>query len=355
MRITCPAATLTAAVLALPLVALSAGPAAAVGDGNPVIVAPADQAEVSAGFTGPFTVDFSDSAVGSYEAMLWCSDYMWSDHLTYDGVTNVRTFSVPAIPDDEDCGLSVDSDDDQSVISESEFFTLAKPFTFGDVELETSTLYSMVRDGYLDSTMLHYELANANAHVTVTVTDATGYRLRTVDRGEVSDWDEWTWAGRRDDGTVAPAGVYTIAVSGVDAQGYTASFARSVTIKHRQVPDSRSVFAAVMHPTRVVHHGTCRYRKAYAGSIAHPMMRCRGGRRSSSITASYRMRLPASAFDVTWRWRGAYPSWDRHPGTIRWSGKATDARHVTVTGKASRHRSVVIYSVRADYNVWKWI
>lgn len=58
------------------------------------------------------------------------------------------------------------------------------------------------------------DLAEAATGVTVTVTDASGQAVRTIDLGAQSaGLAEFSWDGATDDGTPAPAGTYTFTIN----------------------------------------------------------------------------------------------------------------------------------------------
>lgn len=66
---------------------------------------------------------------------------------------------------------------------------------------------------------LTYSLS-ADADVTVTIQDANGISVRTIETGEQLAGDHtYSWDGRNDDGILMPAGEYTYKMSAVDAAG----------------------------------------------------------------------------------------------------------------------------------------
>ncbi len=75
-----------------------------------------------------------------------------------------------------------------------------------------------------------FTLGAAAASVTVTVSDASGNPVRTVNVGaHGAGVTQFSWDGRNDTGTVQPAGSYKIAVTAKDAKGNAIDVATTTT------------------------------------------------------------------------------------------------------------------------------
>jgi flagellar basal-body rod modification protein FlgD len=71
-------------------------------------------------------------------------------------------------------------------------------------------------------------LASAAANVNVTIQDATGATIRTINPGAMlSGVNHITWDGLDSSGTAAPSGTYTIQISATDLSGHPISLTQS--------------------------------------------------------------------------------------------------------------------------------
>jgi flagellar basal-body rod modification protein FlgD len=64
-----------------------------------------------------------------------------------------------------------------------------------------------------------YTPAKAATSMVATITDATGHVVTTRSIAPTDATGRFTWDGTRDDGTVAPAGAYTLAIAATNASG----------------------------------------------------------------------------------------------------------------------------------------
>lgn len=83
-----------------------------------------------------------------------------------------------------------------------------------------------VEDGAVSPLKLQ---AATGGTATITVKNAAGQVVSTYDRQVTAGWDDVTWNGRLDDGSVAPDGNYTYEVSMVDRAGQPVTTSTYVT------------------------------------------------------------------------------------------------------------------------------
>jgi len=84
-----------------------------------------------------------------------------------------------------------------------------------------------------------YSLGGAASNVTVTVTDASGATVRTMQMGaQNAGFQDFTWDGKTNAGTTAAAGTYSFAVSATSAAGAVASSPYNVEAVVGAVPQS---------------------------------------------------------------------------------------------------------------------
>ncbi|MEC7240976.1 MAG: ABC transporter substrate-binding protein [Myxococcota bacterium] len=83
---------------------------------------------------------------------------------------------------------------------------------------------SLAYDGKKASTTLSFTASTALASSTITIVDASGTVVRTIDGGALAEGEgSLSWDGKIDDGSQAPKGFYTFAVTGKDAAGADAT------------------------------------------------------------------------------------------------------------------------------------
>jgi flagellar basal-body rod modification protein FlgD len=71
--------------------------------------------------------------------------------------------------------------------------------------------------------------ASSGGRATVTITDATGHVVRTYEKPVTTGLNDVTWDGKKDDGTVATDGEYTVSTVVKDASGTDVNFKNLMT------------------------------------------------------------------------------------------------------------------------------
>ena len=77
---------------------------------------------------------------------------------------------------------------------------------------------------------LSFQQAAASAKTTITIQDSSGKTIRTIDAGaKGAGISQVTWDGRSSQGTLEPAGTYTVLVSATAASGGAVSVTQNIT------------------------------------------------------------------------------------------------------------------------------
>lgn len=310
----------------------NAAPASAA-TGDPVIVSPSGT--VPNKWAGPVTVDFASADYGSYDVELSCNDYAYDEVTSFDyqpGSSTTWTWNPPAINGPARCSLDVSSYDTYG--SATENFTVSPPpVSVSNVSVSPTPFYPLVRDGYRDSTSMHFHL-NTGANLSATVVSrATGKVVRSLDVGwRRAGNRSWSWNGRHADGTPVKVSKYilkmkaTNSVSAATARG-TAQVATAVVTKRRTLRkwgnQGTAAAANSCYVTRDSYYGTTD-------------LDCWGGKYAR---VTYGFAIPASAYNLSWRVSGEPSSSDICcQGKITRSGWRPTSRH---------------YSIRAQVNGWR--
>lgn len=313
-------------------------PAMAVGYGNPVIQSPADGSTLNEGWTGLFTVDFTDAPLDTYDVDVQCTNYSWSDSWTYDGNTNYHTWTVPALHDDhyvnstDSCEIDVVSESNPSLFSDTVFVDVKpNPLKLSNASASLTTFYPVVADGYEDTTKVSYRMSR-DATVTAAVLDSTGAPVRSDSLGQLQGGNRaYTWDGKDNSGVAVSPGTYRVVLSARTTDGTTSQTSTQVTaaIGWQSRTYAKSIAGARVTSSQAT--SKCSARKYYRSL----RMVCSGIPRAHE-TATWRFAIPADAYGLAWSVSGARVRSD-HPrrGVITKSGsrpsKTSFCLKVTVT------------------------
>jgi flagellar hook assembly protein FlgD/PKD repeat protein len=129
--------------------------------------------------------------------------------------------------------------------------------------LSDDRYFSPDGDGHEDTGEVSYSLTS-DAHTTVTIADAGGHIVRTIETGvlRTTYWQLFSWDGRGDDGDIVPDGAYRYTITASPSDGDT-----SVKIDGRIGVDTRKP-ATIVEPTAgATLSGMARVRIAPAGGL----------------------------------------------------------------------------------------
>jgi len=321
-------------VVAAALSVAAPSPALAVGSGDPVISSPTNGSTVPSGYTGPFTVDFTNAPADSYLVEVGCMDsgYYWSSQFNYDGSQNVKSWTLPAMHGPlSDCYADVSSADRYV---ENDFKVASPPppaLAITRVSQSPSRFFPLVHDRYRDATKTRFH-TNVRSTVKVYVTGNHGKVVRSDERTYRLGTHVWTWNGAKNSGAKAATGTYKIRM------GATKSSAKVVST------------VTVATGWRTKHADPTRY--GYEFSSAHAAPSCHIHRDFGTVAEEldcwggkeaflhYRFTLPKNAQNVKWHVDG-HKAYDDFPGQgkISRSGKKLDKTHYHIEVKVTGWRA----------------
>lgn len=311
--------------------------------GNPVFVTPAPGATVPSGTTS-LTADFSGAPAGFYWLSIACETTGQSQSYEFYNYasTGRRALPITALKGpDSSCRATLD-DYDSGAYAAVDFAVAAPSLTLSRTSVSPATFYPLVRDGYRDTTKAAYTLSQA-ARVTAKVTNSQGRVVRSTRLSQGAGSRSWTWNGLRNDGTKAAAGAYRLSIVATSG-GVTKSFSSRVDVKTAIVTRTKTIRrdgSTGAFATR----GSCYASRS--GGVA--TLDCWGG---SYARATYRFRLPASAFSVAWSAPGAVASSDICcDGTIRKTGVRTSSTSFVVTATVTGWRAYEVRAAKVTYKV----
>jgi hypothetical protein len=334
------------AAVVLSLIAVPAYGATASTSDDPIITAPVASGSVKSGWIGPVTIDFTNAPSGAFDATLSCNDYaVLRDHTfhnqsgTSDDVQNWQLGAPITGP--KSCKISVTNYAGSRATNP--FTVDPPPLKLSNVRLTRAGFYPLVRDGYKDSTEVDWTI-NREAAVNVYVRHA-GRVVR-----HSGGWDDekagrwyWPWNGRKDNGTIAKPGRYSILVI-ARANGVVRRETREVIVAtgYRRVKTTLSKSGYGTSSTR--HDRYCGVDfDSYYSTV---QLTCFDG---GSAKANYRFRLRSGAYGIHWTVYGDVVSGNKT--NLRLPGKRIDSRHYVATVKVVQDLSYVVDEV--DLTYWR--
>lgn len=219
------------------------------------------------------------------------------------------------------------------------FFVAAPKIRVSDAAVSDSEFYPTVRDGYRDTVKFTWR-QERQARATITVVNADGRAVRTAKPNASGGRNAWIWNGRKDNGDVAAKGRYRIDVS-VNANADVARVKVATGVITKTFRKRLEGNQGVSFATR----GDCYASRDSYYQIAK--LDCWGG---TFARASYRIRIPADAFDV----RGTI---DLNPsgadiccrGRITRGWSQPSARTVAFWAQVTGWRATEVNYVRVSY------
>jgi len=341
-------ARLLAAVCgALVVTGLLVPAAQASGFDSPTIITPANGDQVRIGYTGPATIDFTNSPVGQWTVTLTDpnGDQAFSTVVNTDDSTTTVPVRLSGINQSGQWGMVVDGSAIDCCLDTYTDFEVLPNLSLSNVTLSPTTFYPRVRDGYLDNTTLRYSLTDptGTSIVTTRVTNSAGTTVRTASWNYGSDRESWTWNGRKNDGVLANTDVYKVTLTARDSAGKTVTAARSVT-----VASGYRTHTVTKAKTGYSRSSSARTASCYADRDSYDLtttLDCWGGRYAQ---ANYNFATPANAYNLSWGVSGSSGCCDG--GTItRWVTRPS-ATAYNVHVKVTSWRSYTIDRVRVTYS-----
>lgn len=339
---------LTIALLLGSALTLGLAPADAVGTGNPVITNPVTQ--VSDGWLGPVSVDFSNAPASTYNAELYCDNGYWeSSSFQYDGSLNTWDWYLPtALNGPTSCTVEVYSGGGASALAD--FSVLAPPVKLTTVGVHPNPFYPLVRDGYRDSATVVYDLSTPATDVEVRVYNSAGAQvLHTYIGSRSAGRHSWSWNGRNSTGNTVNVGRYKVKLSAIDSENRTSSDTLSVDVT-TDIVTRRTTKARLGRDTTSSYAGRSCYVDRNHWHSGDIFLDCWGG---TSAGATYRFSMPASAFNIDWVVRG--DSYCCTSGHIAKSGVRTSATAFRMGVQVTDWRAYAVNRVEVTYSYRKRI
>lgn len=336
--------TLTALLASLLCVGtvLVAAPASASGFSDPKVISPSWDG-VRVGFAGPLKIDFSNSVDGDWTIDLIDPAGNQVDSTDVYVNSDSKVVSVPI-----DTPLTRRGQWQMAMTAPSGFsadpvdFNVVAAMAFSNVTVSPTTFYPRVRDGYRDSTTIHYD-TNALYHTKIAakITNRAGTTVRSTSWIGDNDYGYWTWRGRKNDGTLAPTGDYKITLTGTD-NGKSVSTSKWVTVAtgHRYSTVTKKVSGA--SGARAASSG-CQISR-YDGVME---LDCLG---SGYARATYGFTIPSNATNLSWKAPGVYADDDLCcDGKMTKAGKRTTSTHYRITVQVTGYRAYDVHSAQVTY------
>jgi flagellar hook assembly protein FlgD len=216
-----------------------------------------------------------------------------------------------------------------------------RPLVLDNASVSRSTFYPLVRDGYRDTTTMHYRL-NRAASITVQVRNSAGRVVRRAGLGIRSGGRHlWAWNGRKNDGTKVGTGTYRIQIT-ADADGLRRSVTEKVTVatgwRTKTVTKSRGGY----YTSGTSHSSSCYV--DFDDYDETTDLDCWGG---SHAQADYGFSIPANAYNLGWSVSG-YKGCCSDGTTSKWSTR-TSSTSYRVSVKVTGWHDYTITAVRLTY------
>jgi hypothetical protein len=308
------------------------------------IVAPADNAFVLSGWSGPIRVrwDSISDPEATYVVRIESTDvcsFVGSD-LSPGAITSCTLPSAPGLGTWSIFVVAIGSGGEEiiDVSSVNVEPHLARP----GVSISPARFYPYVRDGFRDRARIAFSL-NKQAYTTITIRTLRGRTVRRVVLGWVNS-SSWSWNGRNARGARVAVGRYRVTVS-VRARGETKKRMREVVVargwRTRNVSKS---FCGACGPGIVATAPGCFVTANYSrdGDV---LLDCWGG---EYAIVTWRFRVHPRAFNIRKSISGQVGCCA--PGEVASAGERNGPRTYTVAAGVSDWRSWNIFSVRIRYS-----
>lgn len=339
-----------AAVLAVAATSLTVAASPVAAQGVPVIVSPADGQTVPYGFTGPFQIDMSSAPAGSYLAEVTCEDGFYADHpYSHDLSETTWTFSNDRGLDPTTCWLHVVATESWYTVATARFQVAQGPLEPLQAGASPLVFYPYVDDGYRDSTLVEWYLSRG-AQARVRIRNAAGNVIRSSGwKSYRAGFRGWAWNGRKSSGRLVKPGTYKWEVTAQDPVGTTRVARGTVTTATKTVTRTITKRRAGANG-RYATGGACTIRTTHDD---HADIDCGDG--WGSVTFVF--KLPAGAFDMSWRLVGERTSADMCcRGEIAKYGYLTrDLNTYTVGVYVDDYRAFEVFRGQVTYKVRKRI
>lgn len=334
-----------ALAVALSAFALPAPSQAAATD--PVITSPAPGTVMPNRWDGAVTVDLRTAPDGEYWYDFECdgAGYDAADASVYYQAEFDDPFWTvsPGYPitGPVTCEATV-TGPETGAFASARWTVLGPSVTFDSVDLEQAQFFPIVRDGYADTVAIGWAMT-ADATVNVQVSDSLGRAVKVGALGRLPAGGgyarhSWTWDGLGQDGSLVPAGDYTVTLTATGDDGIARSASRTVTaatgVRESGWKTTRRSGAQASSITR--NRGCAAVYQRTGKAVT---LDCTRGRR---MVGTWRFTLPADAVSIKYEVRGRY--WGPHPHVVARRPSATryDVKIKMLRGMVTRIDKVVV-------------